>query len=346
MTFVRNCWYPAGFASRVGDGLEKRRILGEDIVLWRKPDGSFAALQDRCPHRFLPLSMGCLKNGNVQCGYHGMTFAGDGTCVRIPGQPTIPPSARVKAYPVAERMGLVWIWPGDPALASEAKLFDLAEYHQEGWHAVEGEALDVAANYLSLADNLCDPAHVAFVHLSTLGNAAHEDVPIETEVKGDLIVTTRWTLDAEPIPLFQKFGSFKGNIDRWQIYNFHAPAIAVIDFGGADTGTGAMEGRLHAGAIRILACHFLCPVDEGHSIDYWMHVDNFASDDVTKTRMNEQFALAFDEDKAILEAIESEEQKLGGRQRPLRLGIDKGAVMMRKTVERLIAAERSLLAAE
>lgn len=346
MTFVRNCWYPAGFASRIGDGLEKRRILGEDIVLWRKPDRSFAALQDRCPHRFLPLSMGCLKNGNVQCGYHGMTFAGDGTCVRIPGQPTIPPSARVKAYPVAERMGLVWIWLGDPALASEAKLFDLAEYHQEGWHAVEGEALDVAANYLSLADNLCDPAHVAFVHLSTLGNAAHEDVPIETELKGDLIVTTRWTLDAEPIPLFKKFGSFKGNIDRWQIYNFHAPAIAVIDFGGADTGTGAREGRLHDGAIRIFACHFLCPVDESHSIDYWMHVDNFASDDATKARMNEQFAMAFDEDKAILEAIEIEEQKQGPNRRPLRLGIDKGAVMMRKTVERMITAERSVLAAE
>lgn len=346
MSFVRNCWYPAGFASRIGDGLEKRRILAEDIVLWRKEGGGFAALLDRCPHRFLPLSMGCLKNGNVHCGYHGMTFAADGACVRIPGQPVIPPSAKVRAFPVEESMGLVWIWMGDPALASRDHLFDLAEYHQPGWHAVEGEALEVAANYLALADNLCDPAHVAFVHLSTLGNAAHEDVPIETEVKGELIVTTRWTLDAEPIPLFQKFGSFKGTIDRWQIYNYHAPSIAVIDFGGADARTGAREGRLHDGAIRIFACHFICPVDEGHSIDYWMHVDNFATDALTKERMNEQFALAFDEDKAILEAIEVEEQKLQGRQRPLRLGIDKGAVMMRKTVERMIERERSTLAAE
>ncbi len=346
MSFVRNSWYPAGFASRMGDGLHTRRILGEDLVVWQQPDGRFAALLDRCPHRFLPLSLGCLKNGNVQCGYHGMTFAADGSCVRIPGQSSIPPSARVRAFPVEVTMGLVWVWMGDPARASRDRLFDLAEYHEPGWHAVAGEALEVEANYLALADNLCDPAHVAFVHLSTLGNAAHEDVPIETEVRGELIVTTRWTIDAEPIPLFKKFGSFKGNIDRWQIYNYHAPSIAVIDFGGADTGTGAREGRLHQGAIRIFACHFICPVDESRSIDYWLHVDNFATDDATKARMNEQFALAFDEDKAILEAIQREEAKLDGRQRPLRLAIDKGAVLMRKTVERLIEAERTLVAAE
>lgn len=346
MTFVRNNWYPAGFASRMGEGLHQRRMLGEDLVLWQQADGGFAALQDRCPHRFLPLSMGCLDRDMIRCGYHGMTFDADGRCVRIPGQPTIPPSARVRSYPVEEKFGLVWVWMGDPALASRERLFDLPEYGAAGWHAVEGEALEVEANYLALADNLCDPAHVAFVHLSTLGNAAHEDVPIETEIKDQLIVTTRWTIDAEPIPLFQKFGSFKGNIDRWQIYNYHAPSIAVIDFGGADTGTGAREGRLHDGAIRIFACHFICPVDEGSSIDYWLHVDNFPSDAATRARMNEQFALAFAEDKAILEAIQVEETKLGGRQRPLRLGIDKGAVLMRKTVERMIEAERSVMAAE
>ncbi len=346
MTFVRNNWYPVGFASRMGEGLHQRRMLGEDLVLWQQADGGFAALQDRCPHRFLPLSMGCLDRDTIRCGYHGMTFAADGRCVRIPGQPTIPPSARVRSYPVEQKFGLVWVWMGDPALASRERLFDLPEYGAAGWHAVEGEALEVEANYLALADNLCDPAHVAFVHLSTLGNAAHEDVPIETEIKDQLIVTTRWTIDAEPIPLFQKFGSFKGNIDRWQIYNYHAPSIAVIDFGGADTGTGAREGRLHDGAIRIFACHFICPVDEGSSIDYWLHVDNFPSDAATRARMNEQFALAFAEDKAILEAIQVEETKLGGRQRPLRLGIDKGAVLMRKTVERMIEAERSVMAAE
>ena len=346
MAYVRNAWYPAGFASRMGEGLHKRRILGEDLVLWRLADGRFGALKDRCPHRFLPLSMGCLKGDAVQCGYHGMTFKADGSCVRIPGQPTIPPSAKVEAYPVEVHMGLVWVWLGEPALASRDKLFDLAEYHADGWYPVEGEALEVGANYLALADNLCDPAHVAFVHLSTLGNSAHEDVPIETEVKGELIVTTRWTLNAEPIPLFQKFGSFKGNIDRWQIYNFHAPAIAVIDFGGADAGTGAREGRLHEGAIRIFACHFICPVDETRSIDYWLHVDNFEADEATRAKMNEQFALAFDEDKAILEAIQAEESRIAGRQRPLRIAIDKGAVMMRKTVERMIEAERAQLAAE
>ena len=82
------------------------------------------------------------------------------------------------------------------------------------------------------------------------------------------------------------------------------------------------------------------PTRIGVDIELW------PSDAATQVRMNEQFALAFAEDKAILEAIQVEETKLGGRQRPLRLGIDKGAVMMRKTVERMIEAERSDMAAE
>ncbi|HRY23664.1 MAG TPA: Rieske 2Fe-2S domain-containing protein, partial [Geminicoccaceae bacterium] len=68
MAFVRNNWYPAGFASRMGEGLHKRRMLGEDLVIWQQADGSFAALQDRCPHRFLPLSMGCLERDTIRCG--------------------------------------------------------------------------------------------------------------------------------------------------------------------------------------------------------------------------------------------------------------------------------------
>ena len=59
-------------------------------MLYRTSSGAIAALEDACPHRLTPLSMGRLRGDTVECGYHGMTFDCAGRCVRIPGQQTIP----------------------------------------------------------------------------------------------------------------------------------------------------------------------------------------------------------------------------------------------------------------
>ena len=72
--FLRNCWYVAAWDHEVTDQLKPTRILGEDIVLYRRTDGAAAALEDACPHRKLPLSMGRIKGDTVECGYHGLTF--------------------------------------------------------------------------------------------------------------------------------------------------------------------------------------------------------------------------------------------------------------------------------
>ena len=65
--------------------------------------------------------MGKLVGDRLQCHYHGLQYDQTGRCVRIPGQDQIPPSAKVKTYPVVERYHWVWIWMGDPALADPAR---------------------------------------------------------------------------------------------------------------------------------------------------------------------------------------------------------------------------------
>lgn len=335
---IENAWYVVAWSRELGTAPLARMVAGQPVVVFRDVEGRAVALEDRCPHRFLPLSMGRLQNGAIECGYHGMTFDGAGRCVRVPGQDTIPPSAKVRAYPVKEHMGLIWLWPGEPALAATTPVFDLPQYHDPDWEVVEGESLPVEAGYLSLADNLCDPAHVAFVHQSTLGNAAHVDVPITVETKGNTVVTTRWTLNAEPIPLFQKLGRFDGKIDRWQIYIFHAPNISIIDFGGAAAGTGAPEGN-RDDCVWMFACHFLTPVDERRSLDYWLVVKNYKAPNAEANEaLKGQLKIAFAEDKAVLEAIQREEDRVPDA-RPLRIAVDKGAVLMRKLVERMAASE-------
>ncbi|MEW6643878.1 MAG: aromatic ring-hydroxylating dioxygenase subunit alpha [Pseudomonadota bacterium] len=334
----RNCWYPLTWSRNVGRALTRHRLLGADVVVYRGEAGAPIALDDVCPHRFAPLSMGKLKGDAVECGYHGMTFGPDGRCVRIPGQKVIPPNARVLSYPLYEKMGLIWIWPGDPDFADPSLIYDLPQYHQPDWHAAHGDALRIEANYLNLADNLCDPAHVSFVHLSTLGNSASEEIPVEHTFSENGVLVWRWIKDAPAIPLFAKYGNFKGHVDRWHYYDYRAPCIAVIDFGSAEVGA-IVDPEERDKGLRIFACHFITPVDDHACIDHWLHVRNFAIDDAdVDQRLHADFRIAFNEDKEILERIEAVERARPNVKR-IRLGIDAAPQRMRRIVERLAAAD-------
>ncbi|MCP3878570.1 MAG: Rieske 2Fe-2S domain-containing protein, partial [Sulfitobacter sp.] len=234
MSFVRNAWYVAGWSTDFGDELVPLTLLAQNLVAYRTSDGQIAVLEDRCPHRLLPLSKGKRIGDTIQCGYHGMTFGADGACVRVPGQSNLPKSAYVDSYPVLERHDIVFIWMGDADKADPALAFDLPELGQEGWHVHHGDKLHIRANYLNVAENLVDPAHVSFVHPTTLGNAASENVPVHVKTADEVIVAWRWIRDAEPIGFFKAFGGFSGNVDRWHYYYLHMPSTAVIDFGSSD----------------------------------------------------------------------------------------------------------------
>ena len=116
MRFLRNTWYVAMWSQDLKPGeLQQRLILDEAIVLFRNASGQVAALLDRCPHRFVPLSLGKVCEGNsVQCPYHGLAFDATGVCVRNPNaEGRIPPALRVRRFPVVERHGAIWVWMGD-----------------------------------------------------------------------------------------------------------------------------------------------------------------------------------------------------------------------------------------
>ena len=205
---------------------------------------------------------------DVQCGYHGMTFGPDGRCVRVPGQDNLPPSAQVHRYPVHERHGIVWVWMGEADKADPALVYDMPEFEKDGWAVHYGDHLPIGSHYLNVAENLCDPAHVSFVHPTTLGNAASEDVPIRVERDGDTVVTSRWIRGAEPVGFFKAFGNFTGVVDRWHYYYLHPPCTSVIDFGSSSE-LGLDEEDRGRG-MRIFALHFLTPVDATNTIDHWM----------------------------------------------------------------------------
>jgi nitrite reductase/ring-hydroxylating ferredoxin subunit len=102
--FPLNAWYVAAWSHEVGRREPlARTICNKRMVLWRKSDGTIAALEDACWHRRLPLSMGWLEDDDIVCRYHGLAFDGKGQCTRMPSQDKTNPVARVGTYPVLER---------------------------------------------------------------------------------------------------------------------------------------------------------------------------------------------------------------------------------------------------
>ena len=226
----------AANAGELDEGMVSRMICNEQVVMFRNADGSISAIHDRCPHRFVPLSMGKRVGDALQCHYHGLRFDSSGKCVRVPGQDLIPQSARVRTYPVIERYHWVWVWMGDPALADPAKIADFHWFDDPAWGA-KAAYLHVEANWQLVVDNLLDLTHLAFVHETTIGNMALvEHAAVKVQRKDDNVVVTRWIIDAPAPPTFVKAGGFTSNVDRWQIINFTPPAFLRLDVGATPVG--------------------------------------------------------------------------------------------------------------
>ena len=67
MPFLKNTWYVAANAYELDEPTVSRKICNEQIVMFRSADGSIGAIHDRCPHRFVPLSMGKRVGDTLQC---------------------------------------------------------------------------------------------------------------------------------------------------------------------------------------------------------------------------------------------------------------------------------------
>ena len=177
--FVKNAWYNAGWdymftqsqrnsLTQAKGSLVARRIAGERVVLYRKPDGRMVALEDRCAHRQAALSLGQKEGESIRCLYHGMRFGADGKCNEIPGQETIPERACVRVYPVVEKDNWVWVWMGEPAKADEKLIPHAVGPSDPDWN-IRTSHMHVQANYRLEIANLADLTHLAWVHRETLG---------------------------------------------------------------------------------------------------------------------------------------------------------------------------------
>jgi vanillate O-demethylase monooxygenase subunit len=340
--FLRNHWYVAASADEIGRKPLRRLLLNEPVVMFRSEAGQAVAFEDRCPHRHLPLSMGRLDGDVLQCHYHGLRFGIDGRCVRIPGQDQIPPNAQVRTFPVVERYKWVWIWMGDPAMADPDKITDFHWLDDPNWGA-KGAYLHVKANWQLVVDNLLDLTHLAFVHETTIGNAAlAEHATVKVTRAPNNVVVTRWIIDQDPPPTFKKVGGFEGKVDRWQIIDFAPPAFLRLDVGATPTGTGAPEGK-RVGGIGMRNLNAITPETETTSHYFWGQAHDFDVKNPEMTRkVFEQIQMAFLEDVEVFSA-QQRNLDLMPNASQLDINADAGVIQARRVLSRLHDEEQAAL---
>lgn len=329
--FLKNCWYAAAYARELEDGGPLgRTILNEPVAMYRVSNGAVAALEDRCCHRHLPLSLGAVVGDRLQCGYHGLEFDASGRCVAVPGQSRVPSGAAVKSYPLVEKHGFLWIWMGE-APPDASMIPDWRWVSDPGWAFNPGRLLHIRCHYELVTDNLLDLSHLGYVHRGTLGNDAIVDFPVRTERDGDMVRMTRWILDRPPPPLFKIAGNFEGTVDRWQIVETAPPGHTVVYAGCGPAGAGDGSAEYDQG-IRIRALNAPTPETETSTFYFYGHAWDFRIHDAAwKRQMHDGFLQTFLEDAAILEAQQRSLDRDPGR--PLvDIGVDAPGLAARRTL--------------
>ena len=169
-------WHPVALATAVGGAPLAVLLMDQPLVLWRDAGGAVQAWADQCPHRGAALSLGCVRDGQLECPYHGWRFAGSGQVVVVPALPgfTPPPTHRATVFDCTERYGLVWV---RLAADGEAAPPVFAADDEPRLRKVNCGPYDVASSAPRIVENFLDMAHFGYVHEHWLGDRAHTAVP-------------------------------------------------------------------------------------------------------------------------------------------------------------------------
>ncbi len=190
-------FHPVLASSALRRGPVRVTVGGRHVALFRDAAGAVGALDDRCPHRFSPLSAGRVRpDGRLACAYHGWSFDKDGGG-RSPSQPTLT-RCDVRALRAVERHDTIFIAErhrvdeAPLATPSGAAPETLPELGVPPGHTFAGRMdLLFQAPLHVLLDNFGEDEHTPWVHtrlgwterdVDTIHFEAHNH-PDHTEVK-------------------------------------------------------------------------------------------------------------------------------------------------------------------
>ena len=342
-TWPVNAWYVAATQEEVAQKPLGRQICGQRMMFYRQEDNTVAALEDFCPHRGAPLSLGFVRGDTIVCGYHGLALTCKGRADNMPGQ-RVNNFPAIRAFPVIERYGFIWVWPGDAEQADPAHLHHLPWAESDEW-AYGGGLYHIHCDYRLMVDNLMDLTHETYVHAGSIGQKEIDEAPVRTRVEGEEIITSRVMEGVSAPPFWRVALSAAGlpddtPVDRWQVCRFNLPSHVMIEVGVAPEGNGGYDAPRDRKAASIVV-DFITPETETSHWYFWGMARQFAIEDEALTAtIREGQGKIFAEDLDMLEQQQRNLLDHPGR-RLLKLNIDAGGARSRLLIDRAIARESS-----
>lgn len=289
-------------------------------------------MEDRCPHRFIPLSFGALENDVLRCAYHGLAFDKSGSCVHSPYTNEPVPHAKVATHAAVERHTCIWFWAGDPSLADPSTIpdFSFLEHDRPVHHGI----MTMEVDHELIIDNLMDLTHAEFIHRESFGidgallNGGTQTV--RQEPNGDL--WNCWqTANTNP-PRWARPNLEEGQkVDQWINVRWSSPANLALFVGMAKSGTDCKDLIFPANGDP----HILTPASENATHYFYAH----GLEQEEFDRLDQVFG---NEDHPILLA---QQKAMKGRDfwdlHPAILPSDAGAIRVRRRRAQILRAEQA-----
>jgi phenylpropionate dioxygenase-like ring-hydroxylating dioxygenase large terminal subunit len=294
-----NFWYPVVLSRELAEAPRRVRILAQDLVAFRDGGGAARVLSNTCTHRGGSLAGGKVRGDHIQCPYHGWQFDGSGACRRIPSlgaHAKIPARARVDAYPVAEKYGIVFAFLGDLPEAERPPMLEVPEFDDPAWRATWIN-YQVDCNYERSIENGLDAAHNEFVHPTHGFSGRNEDYKVR-----DL----RWVGDGRWGPGF--FHRFRSPASTDPTFAAMKKADDNREAGSGTIGPNHMWTYIRFGEGREMRQYMWeAPIDERRTNIFFVNMRNTFIEPEMDQRVGERNWMIAEQDIVVLRDLEPRE---------------------------------------
>lgn len=212
-------WYPVEWDTAIAPGqVVEVTFWGTSVALFRGEDGTLSALENRCAHRQVKLSLGEVKGCELMCSYHGWTYACDGKLTKV-GHEHFGgrmPNATLRTYPVQVKYGLIWVFFGDVSLMAERPIATVPEL--EGERPWIGTPIDfrIRCHPTAIINNVMDSTHVASLHRKFRTRSLIYGNVTSCESEGDT-VSVKHNISLDP-----------GGLLRWLVNPLKVPTQEAV----------------------------------------------------------------------------------------------------------------------
>jgi phenylpropionate dioxygenase-like ring-hydroxylating dioxygenase large terminal subunit len=316
---LKDLWYPICPSGFVKENPVSLRRLGLKIAVWRDQAGVVHALEDHCPHRGAPLSMGVILGDRLACPYHGVEVRCDGTVTKVPGSPgcKLEGSRPTLAFHVTERNGAIFLYNSSVNIDAPPPLELPKELTSPEWSSFLCY-VEWGCDYRYVIENVMDPMHGAYLHKQS-HTMSEGDISAEFQIR-----------DTDTGFFFEKKGQRDVNFDwsEWLETGIHLMRLEIpYPKTGGPGGNFAIVGSCSPISENVSGVYFWrCRKVSGWQRDTWRFL--------YKNRLEQRHWNVLEQDRVAVEAMEP-----NANQREYLYQHDMGVVRIRRRWKELASQQ-------